>query len=364
MQLPAPVGHLDAVGGQPLLPASRSAWQQACEQGWADPSAIHHAGRRARLLLEAARTSVAASLSSLGTEPVRPEDVWFTPSTEAARAIVIDAVGGPIVHGAVEALALIEALHDRGRAVPVDALGRVEPAAWTIAAAGCVLGVLQVANPEVGTTQPVCAAADSVPLLADAVQAVARIRLPACWSALVAQASDWGGPAGVGILVTRPALRWGRPTSSAGWIGGSPDVPGAVAAAMGLESLVTDDLWQREADRARTAVQAIRAAAALVDDVEVLGDPDDRLPHVVTFSALYVAGEALVSAFDRLGLAVASGSACLQFDRPSHVLAAMGAFTGGNVRVSLPFGFEEATVDHFVTELPRVIASVRAEALR
>ena len=364
MQLPAPVGHLDAVGGQPMLPASRSAWQQAGERGWSDPAAIHHAGRQARMLLDAARASMAASLSALGAASVRPEEVWFTHSVEAARAFVVSAAEGPVVHGAVEALALIESLGGRGRPVPVDALGRVDTAAWTSAAAGCALGVLQVANPEVGTTQPVTEAAGSVPLLADAVQAVARIGLPDSWTALVAQASDWGGPAGVGVLVTRPGQRWARPTSSSPWIDGTADVPGAVAAAMGLESLVADDLWRREAARARNAVDAIRSAAIVVDDVEVLGDAVDRLPHVVTFSALYVAGEALVSAFDRLGLAVASGSACLQFDRPSHVLAAMGAFTGGNVRVSLPFGFDEATVDRFVTELPRVIASVRAEALR
>jgi cysteine desulfurase len=29
-----------------------------------------------------------------------------------------------------------------------------------------------------------------------------------------------------------------------------------------------------------------------VPDVEVLGDPVDRLPHIVTFSCLYVDGEA------------------------------------------------------------------------
>ena len=364
MQIPAPVGHLDAVGGQPWLPAARSAWEQALARGWSDPSAVHHAGRQTRMLLDAARASIAASLTTLGEEPVRPEEVWLTHSVEAARALVVSGTTGPVVHGAVEALAVIETLGTRGRSVPVDALGRVDAAAWSTAAAGCDLGVLQVANPEVGTTQPVSDATRSVPVLADAVQSVARLPLPGGWTALVAQASDWGGPAGVGVLVARPRLRWTRPASSTAWIDGTADVPSAVAAAMGLESLVADGAWRAEAERASAAVDAIRAAAAAVVDVEVLGDPVDRLPHVVTFSALYVSGEALVSAFDRLGLAVASGSACLQFDRPSHVLAAMGAFTGGNVRVSLPFGFDEASVDRFVTELPRVIGAVRDEALR
>ena len=72
-------------------------------------------------------------------------------------------------------------------------------------------------------------------------------------------------------------------------------------------------------------------------DTEVVGDPDDRLPHVVTFSSLYVDGEAVVGAFDAAGFAVASGSACTSSTlEPSHVLAAMGVLTHGNVRVTLP----------------------------
>ena len=50
--------------------------------------------------------------------------------------------------------------------------------------------------------------------------------------------------------------------------------------------------------------------AATVPDVEVVGDPTDRLPHLVTFSCLYVDGEALLHALDRAGYAVSSGSAC------------------------------------------------------
>ena len=69
----------------------------------------------------------------------------------------------------------------------------------------------------------------------------------------------------------------------------------------------------------------------------VVGDPVDRLPHVVTFSCLFVDGEALVHELDRRGFAVASGSACTASTlEPSHVLAAMGVLTHGNVRVTLP----------------------------
>ena len=81
----------------------------------------------------------------------------------------------------------------------------------------------------------------------------------------------------------------------------------------------------------------------------MVGDPVDRLPHLVTFSFLYVDGEALVDALNRRGFEVASGSACTASTlEPSHVLAAMGALTHGNVRVSLTRDATEADVDAFL----------------
>jgi cysteine desulfurase len=92
-----------------------------------------------------------------------------------------------------------------------------------------------------------------------------------------------------------------------------------------------------------------------------VGDPDDRLPHLVTFSVLYVNGERLVVELDRRGFGVASGSACTASTlEPSHVLAAMGALTHGNVRVSLSRETSEADVDAFCAALPDVVAGLRA----
>ena len=54
---------------------------------------------------------------------------------------------------------------------------------------------------------------------------------------------------------------------------------------------------------------------------------------------------ALVTALDREGFAVNSGSSCTASTlEPSHVLVAMGVLTHGNVRVSLPRGVETAEV--------------------
>jgi cysteine desulfurase len=91
-----------------------------------------------------------------------------------------------------------------------------------------------------------------------------------------------------------------------------------------------------------------------------VGDPVDRLPHIVTFSCLYVDGEALLAELDAAGFAASSGSSCVADSlQPSHVLAAMGALTQGNLRVSLPPGVRDADVERFLHLLPPAVARVR-----
>ena len=136
-----------------------------------------------------------------------------------------------------------------------------------------------------------------------------------------------------------------------------------VAAAAALRAAVAEA--PAVAARLSPLVERIRATvAATVPDVEIVGDPADRLPHLVTFSCRYVDGEALLHALDRRGFAVSSGSSCTSSTlHPSHVLEAMGVLSHGNVRVSLHRGTTEAEVDRFLTELPDLVAAIRAEAV-
>jgi cysteine desulfurase len=105
----------------------------------------------------------------------------------------------------------------------------------------------------------------------------------------------------------------------------------------------------------------IREAVPLaVPDVALLGS-DDRVDYLTALSCLFVDGEALVLGLDREGYAISSGSSCVSdLRRPSHVLMAMGVLTQGNVRVSLPFGVSDATVDGFIETFPRVVSDIRA----
>ncbi|MPZ62558.1 MAG: aminotransferase class V-fold PLP-dependent enzyme [Propionibacteriales bacterium] len=364
--------YLDAATTEPLHPAAKEVLLAAYDDGWADPRALHQPGRRAALLFDNAREVVAHLLGA------RHDEVTFTPSGTAAiqaglagAAAARERVGRVVVHSAVEHSAVLHTaawLAGRGgevRSVPVNATGRVDPEKFAAEATGPEVAVacLQQANHEVGTIQPVedvaaiCHDA-GVPLLVDAAAAAGRVEPTRGWSVLAASARKWGGPSGIGVLAVRKGVRWRQPwpDDERGYV----NVPGALAAAAALQAVVAEraETTRRQSelvDRIRTEV------AATIPDVEVVGDPDRRLPHLVTFSCLNVDGEALVTELARRGFGVASGSACTASTlEPSHVLAAMGALTHGNVRVSLTRDTTEDEVERFVAQLPEVVTQQRA----
>jgi cysteine desulfurase len=163
--------------------------------------------------------------------------------------------------------------------------------------------------------------------------------------------------------VVRKGARWRNPFPGDDRVdertSGFENVPGALAAAAALQAVVAE----RDEVNARqfALVNRLRKGVAAIPDVEIVGDPVDRLPHLVTFSCLYVEGEALVTELDRRGFGVASGSACTASTlEPSHVLAAMGALTHGNVRVSLTRDTTDAHVEELISVLPDVVDRLRA----
>jgi cysteine desulfurase len=363
--------HLDAAGGVPLSPAGRQALLAALDDGWADPGRLYSSARQARALLEAAREVVAEVVGA------RADEVELAPSGALAASLgVLGAAGGRrrtgrhVVHSAVEHASVLHAvgrLDGEATSVGVDRLGRVDADAFGAALReDTALACLISASHEVGTVQPVeqvaaACAERGVPLLVDAAQSVGRAPVPQGWSLLTASAHKWGGPPGVGVLAVRTGTRWASPLPGDGRVP-APSLPLVVSAAVALQDAAARA--QAEDARLRPLVDRIRrTVAATVPDVQVVGDPDDRLPHLVTFSCLYVDGEALLTALDRQGFAVSSGSSCTASTlQPSHVLAAMGVLTHGNVRVSLHAGTTEQDVDRFLAVLPGVVADLRRQA--
>ncbi len=353
--------YFDSASGLPLGASARRALDAAVDRGWADPTRLHRDARVARQLLDAARASVAERIGAL------PQEVTFTASGTAALHLAVlglargrAGVGRVVVTSAVERSAALRAADwvtdgaDPTVIIPVNSEAVVEVEAFeaAVASPGVALACLQHANHEVGTVQPLerahraCRGA-GVPLVVDACASLGSLPAPAAWDVLVGSAHMWGGPAGVGVLAIRTGTRWRSPlpTDEAGRQAGFPNIPGAVAAAAALE----------EATAALERTRVLREGLVTRLRAEV-----PRLPHLTAFTVLYAEGEMLVTELDRAGFAVSSGSACTaDTRRPSHVLAAMGAITHGNLRVSLPPDVTVEDVDALLAALPAAIAAAR-----
>ncbi|CAL9554302.1 cysteine desulfurase/sulfurtransferase TusA family protein [Streptomyces werraensis] len=368
--------YFDAASGAPLHPVARQALLASLDEGWADPARLYKEGRRARLLLDAAREAAAEAVGC------RPDELVFTPSgTAAVHSGIAGALAGRrrtgrhLIVSAVEHSSVLHAaeVHRDGGGtvteVPVDRTGAVRPSEFAGALRpDTALACLQSANHEVGTLQPVAEAAEAcraagVPLLVDAAQSLGWGPVEGGWSLLAASAHKWGGPSGVGLLAVRKGVRFApqgpRDERESGRAPGFENLPAVVAAAASLRAVRAEAA--QEAARLRELTDRIRARVPrLVPDVEVVGDPERRLPGVVTFSCLYVDGETVLHELDRAGFSVSSGSSCTSSTlTPSHVLRAMGVLSEGNVRVSLPPGTEEEDVERFLDVLPGVVAGVR-----
>ncbi|WP_399924407.1 cysteine desulfurase/sulfurtransferase TusA family protein [Streptomyces kanamyceticus] len=370
------MSYFDAASSAPLHPVARQALQASLDEGWADPARLYREGRRARMLLDAAREAAADAVGC------RADELVFTSSgTRAVHSGVAGALAGRrragrhLIVSAVEHSSVLHsaAAHEAGGGtvteVPVDRAGAVDAQAYAAALReDTALACLQSANHEVGTEQPVpevaaaCRAA-GVPLLVDAAQSLAWGPVGGDWSLLTGSAHKWGGPAGVGLLVVRKGVRFAAQGPAdereSGRAAGFENIPAVVAAAASLRAVRAEAA--AEGARLRELTERIRARVpALVPDVEVVGDPVRRLPHLVTFSCLYVDGESLLHELDRAGFSVSSGSSCTSSTlTPSHVLRAMGVLSEGNVRVSLPAGTEAAEVERFLDVLPGAVGEVR-----
>ncbi|WP_251093051.1 cysteine desulfurase/sulfurtransferase TusA family protein [Streptomyces sp. Caat 7-52] len=370
------MSYFDAASAAPLHPVARQALTASLDEGWADPARLYREGRRARMLLDAAREAAAEAVGC------RADEVVFTSSgTRAVHVGVAGAlagrrrVGRHLIVSAVEHSSVLhsaEVFEAEGGTVgrvPVNRAGAVDPSSFAAALRpDTALTCLQSANHEVGTVQPVAEVAEvcraaGVPLLVDAAQTLGWEPVGGDWSLLTASAHKWGGPSGVGLLVVRKGVRFAAQgpvdERESGRAPGFENIPGIVAAVASLRAVRAEAA--QEAVRLRELTERIRARVPeLVPDVEVVGDAERRLPGIVTFSCLYVDGEALLHELDRAGFSVSSGSSCTSSTlTPSHVLKAMGVLSEGNVRVSLPPGTAEADVERFLEVLPGAVAGVR-----
>lgn len=337
-----------------------------------DPSRLHQEALAARAIVEEARSRIAAALGA------RPREVVFT--SGAAESIAAASWGASRSRGAHTVLSAVEhsAVREwasRGPAtvVGVDAVGRVDPVEIATAV-GDQTGLVhcQLGNHEVGTLQPVAevvAAVDGRALVhCDATQAIGRVPFDFGRSGLDLVSIDGhlvGGPAGIGILLVRRGVRVeplvvGGDQERARRAGIEP-----VAAAAGFAAALEEATaaLPAEADRQRGLTADVVAWAGRADGIAVLGDPVERLPHLVCLGLDGVEPQPVLLGLDAAGVAVHSGSSCSsEALEPSPVLEAMGAEAHRSLRVSVGWDTTPEDVRRFCSETERIVAQLRALA--
>lgn len=369
-----------------MHPAASQTLAAALEAGWADPRRLYASARRSRALLDQAREIIATGIG------VRPAELSFHPSGADALAAGLTGllharrrrgrrlVASAVEHSVILTLGRARAADDEASdlvEVAVDGYGRVDLEQWGTAldAESVAVAALQHANGEVGTVQPLeqayaLAQQVGVPLLTDAQASLGRVPAPTWADVIVGSAASFGGPPAVGLLVVRDGTRFALPgrrlEAEHGRAAADPWVPLVLAAAEAWRQV--EAAREAEASAAYRLTEQLRTDLSRIQGLAVVGHPAERLPHVLTASALYVDGETLVHALARQGFEVASGSACTASTlEPSHVLAAMGALSHGNVRVTLPLEAIAPRRDEAAATLPavlaRIVADTRAQVL-
>jgi cysteine desulfurase len=324
---------------------------------WANPSSPHNEGRKARALLEQARTDLAEALDWR-------HDVIFTSGASEAIAIAADRARIEVrAHSATEHAIVPHAMGSSSATIPVAIDGLIDEGALdAILSTSPALIALQGVNNETGILQPLDRLAPRIReagslLLADCAQSAGKAPLPDA-DFIALSAHKLGGPPGIGALLVRD-LATLEPVGGQekGYRRGTQDMPAALGFAAAL-TVKPYDMARLARLRARLD-DGVRASGGIV-----IGQDSPRLATIGSVALPGASSASLVVQFDLAGIAVSAGAACSSGKmRGSGVLVAMNApreITDSAIRVSFGAATSEADVDAFLAEWSRIAARARA----
>ncbi len=338
---------------------AREALLAAMDSGWADPKKIGQVPSKAALL----RTSAIESLASnLG---VKADQIEVTGEVGLGYFL---ALGGflsaelKLFYGAGDrsgAIATARSHLGISEIVPLSSDGQLDFSKIEISERSILS--LQLANGETGAINQLPESLPEDLLIAvDATASANRIPLPSNWSSSVFDSRSWEGPAGLAIVAISDAANWKNPLphiSAVRRTYGTFSLPLLIASAIALENFSPDD------GNLRALTAKLRAEITkAIPEAKVAGDLSTSLPHLTSFIFPNCNGEEILRGLSARGLSVDSGSACTAMNlQPSHVLAAMGLPTDGNIRITL---HTETTADEVGLLITALVDEVRSQQLR
>ncbi len=362
--------YLDNAASTPMHDEVITAIIEQMREVYGNPSSVHEQGRRARVLIEQSRRTIARLLH------VTPAEIFFTSGgTEANNAILWGCckdlgrrhyITSRLEHPAV--LKCLESLETHMGAkvhfVNVEKNGHINLDHLDELLQQCPASVVSLmhANNEVGNLLPLnavselCRRQDAL-FHSDTVQTIGKLDLDLDISGIdfaVASAHKFHGPKGAGFMFMRSGNSF-KPFINGGgqernMRAGTENLHGIVGMAKALE------VAHREQDADRKAITAlkeecIRMLNQKIPNIRFNGDTCGSSLHTIINASLPPAldAEMLLPAMEMAGICISAGSACASgVSKGSQVLTAMGA---DSERPSLRISFSRYNTMADVTKL-------------
>jgi len=371
--------YLDYNATTPLDPAVREAMLPFLDKIWANPSSVHHLGRRARASLDDFRERMSAVFQC------KPSEVVFTSGgTESNNLAVLGTArllrdrGRHLVTSQVEHHAVLHCFQQLERYegfevsyLPVDREGRVAPD--TLKAAlrpDTVLVSIMAANNEIGTLQPVSELGsicreNGVVFHTDAVQCFGKENfndIGQFAADLVSVcAHKFHGPKGAGALFVRSPLQ-PRPTALGGAHenerrAGTENLAAICGLVVATERFVPTPVFGDT--KLLSFTRHLESACDSMPRCRVVSPREGRLCNTMSMVVDGAESITLLANLDLEGICASSGSACAAGSlEPSHVIRALNlpnVSASSLIRFSVGRDTTSEEIRYVTSSLPEII---------
>jgi len=343
-----------------------------------NPASQHSYGRKAHEAIEQAREQVARAVGAQASQVV------FTASGTEANNFAVKGIASNLNQAQILTSSIehpcvsnpAKAMQWRGwqaKSIRVDADGNVDLRdLQKLLEAPTDLVSVMMANNETGAIQNIervveLATRKKAFVHTDAVQALGKINVnfnDTNAHAMTISSHKIGGPLGAGALILnkrvdiQPLLDGGG--QEKGLRSGTENIPAIVGFGVACE-LAKQNL--KDFSSHTLKLRQLLEVGLQRTDAVIFGQKASRLPNTSFFAFKNIDGETLVTALDKLGFSVASGSACSSASsEPSHVLLAMGVnpdLARGAIRVSFNSDNKIAQVSSFLKALKQALQDLR-----
>ena len=335
------------------------AFLAALDSGWADPKKIGQSPSRAANLRTNALESLATNLG------LKADQIEISGEVGLGYFLSLGGFLAPqrkLFYGAGDRSGVIATARSHlgdSQIIPLSREGTLDFSAVELTT-NSVLS-FQLANGETGAINKVPEQLPKDLLIAiDATASGAREPLPEKWSSAVFDSRAWEGPAGLAVVAIADSANWKNPLphiSAVRRTYGTFSLPLLIASAVALENFKPGD------KNIRNMSAKIRSDISReIPGLKIAGDLENSMAHLTSLVIPGCNGEEILRGLSARGLSVDSGSACTAMNlQPSHVLAAMGLPTDGNIRITL---HAETTAEEVELLINALVDEVRSQQQR